>query len=104
MQKTATDWSVGNPVTATHLNQFNTDLTTIFQELSNENLNLTYDVQGNLTQVVDNENSITINISWVDYNASLPALPKLYIQKLGDPKKWTVSYDANGYISTIVYA
>jgi len=86
------------------MNLLNADLETLFDELSNENLSLTYDTQGQLTQVVDNENSITINISWVDFNASLPALPKLYIQKAGDPKKWTISYDANGYISGILYA
>ena len=102
MQKTSTTWSVGNAVTAAKLNDFNTDLTTIFKELSNENLSLTYDVQGRCTQVVDSENSITINIDWSQYDNSTNA--KLFIQKVGDPKKWTVSYDGSGYVSSIVYA
>lgn len=102
MQKTVVAWSVGDPVTATHLNQITTDLTTIFQELSNENLSLTYNISGQLTQVVDSENSITINIDWSMFDS--PTTPALYVQKAGDPKKWTITYNTAGYISSIVYA
>lgn len=101
MQKTTVTWNAGDPVTATHLNQVTTDLTTIFKELSNENLTFTYDGSGQCTQVVDVENSVTINIDWTDFNSGTS---KLYIQKVGDPKKWTVTYDINGYIASIVYA
>lgn len=101
MQKTSVAWVAGDPVTAAHLNQFGSDLSTLFAELSNENLTFTYDVYGQISTIVDSENSITINFDWSQISATLP---KLYIQKAGDPKKWTVSYDSSGIIQTIVYA
>jgi hypothetical protein len=42
MQKSATTWTLGNPVTAAHLNEFNTDLATLFAEMSNDNITTTY--------------------------------------------------------------
>ena len=101
MQRTAQNWSVGDQVAATKLQGVNADLDRLFAELSNDNLSLTYDIQGQLSQVVDTENSVTINIDWSQWNS---ATVKLFIQKVGDLKKWTITYDGNGFPSTIVYA
>ncbi len=102
MQQSSTAWSTGQPVTAAHLNEFRTDLATLFKEISNENLSFTYNLQWRLTQLVDNENSITINLDWTQFDNSSNA--KLFIQKVWDPKKYTISYDASGYLSSIIYA
>lgn len=102
MQASNVAWGTWDPVTAAHLNQFWTDIATIFQELSNEDLSFTYNIQWRLTQLVDNENSITINIDWSQFDYSSNA--KLFIQKVWDLKKYTISYDASGYISSIIYA
>ena len=99
---TNTAWSVGDAVTAVRLNQFSADIANLFKEVSSDNLSITYDIQGRCTQIVDNENTITVNIDWTDFDSS--TAPKLYLQKVGDPKKWTVSYDAAGLPSNIIYA
>lgn len=102
MQRTnSTNWSVGDQISATRLQDFNEDLDRLFAELSNDNLTLTYDIQGQLSQIVDNENSVTINIDWTQWNSTTV---KLLIQKAGDPKIWTITYDTNGFPASIVYA
>ena len=102
MQRTnTTTWNVADPITAARLNWINADLDKLFAEISNDNVTLTYDIQGQLSQIVDNENSITINIDWSQWNSN-PT--KLFFQKVWDPKKFTVSYSSAGYPSTIVYA
>lgn len=105
MQKQTPTWVVGNPLTAAKLNVMNADLETLFDEISSENISASYDAQGRCTQIVDNENSITVNIDWSDFDVSSPAIPKLYLQKAGDPKKWTISYSSTtGMVTSIVYA
>ncbi len=104
MQKTSANWNIADPITAARLNDFNVDLATLFKELSNENCSFTYDIQGQLTQIVDTENSVTVNIDWTDFNATSPDSPKLYFQKVGDPKKWTLTYNAAWYPESLIYA
>lgn len=102
MQRTnSTNWSVGDQVSAARLQDFNEDLDALFAELSNENVAVTYDWLGQLTQIVDSDNWITINLTWTDFAA---AIPKLYVQKVGDPKKYTITYSWSWYIQSIVYA
>lgn len=102
MQQSSTAWSTGQPVTAAHLNEFRTDLATLFKEISSEDFTTTYNSLGQLTQIIDNENTITINLNWSDFNA---VTKKLYIQKSGDPKKYTITYNGTGgSISSILYA
>ena len=102
MQASNVAWASGDPVTAAHLNEFRTDLATLFQEISSEDFSTTYNSLGQLTQIVDNENAVTINLTWSDFNA---VAKKLYIQKSGDPKKYTITYNGTGWsISSILYA
>lgn len=102
MQASNVAWASWDPVTASHLNQFRTDLATLFKEISSEDFTTTYNSLGQLTQIVDNENTITINLTWTDFN---PVQRKLYIQKVWDPKKYTVNYAGTlGSISSISYA
>lgn len=98
---TQTAYVVGDPLTATRLNKTNADIFSIFLEIAGENLSLSYDIQGQLSQVIDNENSRTYNLDWTAFADSVP---KIYIQRAGDPKKHTITYDANGYPSSIIYA
>lgn len=79
MQASNVAWASGDPVTAAHLNQFRTDLATLFKEISSEDFSTTYNSLGQLTQIVDNENSVTVNITWTDFNA---VQKKLYVQKV----------------------
>lgn len=94
------NWGVNDQITAERLQDFNDELDALFQRLDDRDLALTYDWIWQLITIVDNINSITINISWVDFEAPTP---KLYIQEAGDPKKFTVTY-LGEYPSTIVYA
>ena len=101
MQASNVAWASGDPVTAAHLNEFRTDLATLFKEISSEDFSTTYNSLGQLTQIVDNENSVTINLDWSDFTLSTP---KLYIQKLGDTLKYTITYGGTLWsISSIIY-
>lgn len=101
MQASNVTWVTWDPVTAAHLNQFRTDLATLFKEISSEDFSTTYNSLGQLTQIVDNENSVTINITWSDFNA---IAKKLYIQKVWDPKIYTINYAWTwNSISSITY-
>lgn len=105
MQKQTPTWVIGDPLTAAKLNVVNADFDTIFKELSGENLAFTYDVSGRCTQIVDNENSITFQIDWSEFDVTTPNTPKLFIQKVGDPLKWTVTYSlTSGLPVSVVYA
>jgi len=88
-QRTTTNWAIGDQITAAHLQEINSDLDELFKRLDSRDLSVTYNILGQLTQVVDNQNSITINIDRTDRNATIP---KLYIQELGDTKKFTLTY------------
>jgi phosphoglycerate-specific signal transduction histidine kinase len=91
--------SVNDQITALRLQNFNEELDWLFRRLDSRNLSLTYDSQWRLTTIIDNINSITVTISWVDFNA---LIPKLYIQETWDTNKFTVTYLWNNP-STIVY-
>lgn len=79
------------------------DLDALFKRLDPRGLSFTYNISNQLTQIVDNINSITINYDWTDFTD--PVIPKIYIQEAGDPLKFTVSYTAPDWpISTIIYA
>lgn len=94
------NWSTNDQITAVRLQDFNDELDWLFARLDDRNLALTYNWNGQLITIVDSINSITINISWVDWEAPTP---KLYIQEAGDPKKFTVTY-LGDYPSTSIYA
>ena len=100
-RQNSTNWNIAEPITAARLNDFNEDLGVLFKELSNEDLSFTYNIQWQLTQLVDNENSITLNISWVDWEAETP---KLYITRVWDTKRWTITYNTAWFIASVVYA
>lgn len=76
-RENSTNWSVDEALSAARMQDFNEDLDRIFERLSNENLSLTYNIQGQLTQIVDSENSVTINVDWTDWEAETP---KIYVQ------------------------
>ena len=69
------------------MQEINEDLDSLFKRLDDRNLSFTYDSQSQLTQIVDDENTITVNISWIDWGSD-----KLYIQEDGDQKKFTITY------------
>lgn len=81
--------SIGDTRTAEKVNDINEDLDALFERLDPTALSMTRDVQDRLTQIQDTNNSITINIDRTSFNADIPYL---YIQEVGDPKKFTVSY------------
>lgn len=66
-----------------------------------DNVTITRDINNQVIQIVDVTNSQTWNIDWTDFN-NLPA--KLYIQRLGDTKIYTITYSINGYPDSIIYA
>jgi len=70
----------------------------IFESLSDEDVETTYNVAWQLEQVVDNKNSITVNLT----RTTTPTY-KIEIQVVWDPKKYTVLYDANGVLESIKY-
>ena len=80
MQRIIPNWNIGDQITAARQQQALSELDRLFLRVSNENLSLTYNLLKQLTQVVDNENSITINISWIDF--ADPTTPKIYIQQV----------------------
>lgn len=65
------------------------------------NLSITRDLADRVIQVVDTDNSQTWNINWTDFDTT-PA--KLYIQRVGDPKIYTINYSVDGYPDTVIYA
>ena len=46
----------------------NQDLDALFKRLDSRNLSFTYNIQNQLTQVVDNQNTITVNLDRSDWN------------------------------------
>jgi len=70
----------------------NQDLDALFKRLDSRDLSFTYNIQNQLTQVVDNQNSITVDLDWTD--RSDPTNPKIYIQEQGDAMLFTVTYTA----------
>jgi len=70
----------------------NQDLDALFKRLDSRDLSFTYNIQNQLTQVVDNLNTITVNLDWSDRND--PTTPKIYIQEVGDTNIFTVTYTA----------
>lgn len=102
-RSTSTNRSIGDQILASRLQDFNLELDRIYVELSNENISTTYNVNNQLTQVVDNENSITVQLDWSDWQD--PTTPKIYIQEVWDPMLYTILYTApGGPIASIVYA
>ena len=98
MIKTSQTWNIGDPITAERLNEVNNDLDSLFESLAWNDLDFTYNINNQLEQVVDNENSITINIDWTDWESD-PAV--LYIHEAWKLKKFKILYDNNGYFDTI---
>ena len=93
--------SVGDNVTADRLQDINEDLDALFARLDSRDLSITRNALNRVTKVVDNINSITINIDWADRGAS----PwKLYIQEQWDTKRFTITYSTTWYPNTILYA
>lgn len=93
----STTWSIADPITAARLNNFNQDLDDIFKRLSNEDLDISYNADGTIASIVDNENTVTINFDW-----QLWLDPQvLYIQEVGATTKHKVTFNANGYVSNI---
>lgn len=82
-------WSVADQITAPRLQDINDELDSLFTRLDDRNLSLTYDVQGRLTQIIDNTNAIIVNISRVDIVLNPP---KIYIQEVWDPNRYTIQY------------
>lgn len=74
---------------AEKVNDINEDLDALFEKLDPRDLTLSWDVNDQLTQIVDNTNSITINIDWTSWNADTPLL---FIQEVWDTKKFTITY------------
>ena len=94
--------SVSDQITAARLQAMNTDLDALFKRFDPRDLSMTYNISWQLTQIVDNQNSITVNFDWTDREATIP---KIYIQEVGDPGMFTVTYDSrNGPLQSIVYA
>lgn len=81
-RENSTNWNIADPITAARLNDINADFDAIFKELSAEDLSFTYDIDGRCTQIVDNENTITLNIDWSEFDVASPSIPKLFLQKL----------------------
>ncbi len=71
------------------LEELQWDIDALFARLDPRDLSFTRDVQNRLTQIIDNINSITINIDRTSFNEDTPLL---YIQEAGDSKKFTISY------------
>lgn len=95
--------SVADQITATRLQAMNQDLDALFKRLDSRNLSFTYNIQNQLTQVVDNQNSITVDLDRSDWND--PTTPKIYIQEQGDAQLFTVTYTWPGWpLQSIVYA
>lgn len=102
-QRASANRSVWDQLTATHIQDMSEDLDALFKRLDPRDLSFTYNISNQLTQIVDNINSITINYDRTDF--ADPVTPKIYIQEVWDPKIFTVSYVApNWPISTITYA
>lgn len=96
----SSNWSAGDPITSDRLEDFNEDLDSLFSRMDERDMTFTYNVSNQLTQIVDNTNSITVNINWIDFLIT-PA--KIYIQEAWDPKIFTITYSWSTP-STIVYA
>ena len=92
------NWNPGDPITSDRLNDINEEFSEIFKRISNEDLSLTYNISGQLETIVDNENSITINIDWSEWDND-PA--KLFFHRVGDTLKYQILYDNDGYLDTI---
>lgn len=104
-RQNSTNWNIADPITAERLNDFNLDLDLLFKEISSENLSFTYNLAWRCTQIVDNENSITLNIDWSEFDVVSPNTPKLFLQKVGDTKKRTITYNQATWLPvSMVYA
>ena len=91
----------GDTISWVRLQDLNEDLDSIFKRMDDRNIALTYNWSWQCTQIVDNSNSITVNITWTDFWVS-PY--RLYIQEAWDPKKYTIQYSSWGIPQTVLYA
>ena len=90
--------STWDTLSSERLNNINEDLDLLFERLDDRNLNLSYDINDQLTQIIDTNNSITIDIDRSEFDND-----KLYIQEQWDAKKYTIIYNWNAP-DTITYA
>ena len=94
------NWAISDQITADRLQDFNEDLDSLFSKVSNDNLLCTYNILWQLEQLTDNENNITINVDWTDYENDPWTLS---IQEVWDLKKYLITYDSVWYIASIEY-
>jgi len=95
------NWSVADAITAERLQDINQELDELFKRMDSRNLSISLDIQNRVTQVVDNTNSITLNIdrAWASSD------PQFFtIQEVWDTSKFTITYWNGDYLSSIVYA
>lgn len=93
--------AINDQLTADRLQELNSDLDSLFAKLDPRDISITRNVLDYVTQIVDNINSITINIDWTSRDAEIP---KLFIQEVWDTKKFTITYWVAWFPNSILYS
>jgi hypothetical protein len=81
------------------LQDINLDLDDIFAEIDERSCVINRDGNWRLLQLSDSL-GVVINFDWEDFDEE----NLLYIQKVGDTKKYTITYGSDGMVTNIDYS